>query len=83
MVEVTGAPKWRTARLKPPNYTKSKFKNTDFVSVMISKVLCNLPFSRDQPLKTAINWYIKIWKSTLKIKTKNKNKIGHNDCVTE
>jgi hypothetical protein len=72
MVEVTGAPKWRTARLKPPNYTKPKFKNTDLVSVMISKVLCNLPFSRDQTPKTTINWYIKIWKSTLKIKKKTR-----------
>jgi hypothetical protein len=29
------------------------FKNTDFVHIMISKVLCDLPFSQNQPLKSA------------------------------
>jgi hypothetical protein len=32
-----GAPKWRTAGLKPLKLHKSKLKNTDFVSIMISK----------------------------------------------
>jgi hypothetical protein len=33
------------------NPTKSEFKNTDFVDIMISKVVRYLPFSRNQPLK--------------------------------
>jgi hypothetical protein len=28
-------------------------KNTDFVDIMVSNVLRNLPFSRNQPLKSA------------------------------
>jgi hypothetical protein len=29
------------------------FKNTDFVDTIVSKVLRDLPFSRNQPLKSA------------------------------
>jgi hypothetical protein len=39
-----------------PGYSpppKPEFKNTDFVDIMISKVLRDLPFSRNQPLKSA------------------------------
>jgi hypothetical protein len=32
---------------------------------MISKVLCDLPFSRNQPLKSADDKYIKILKNKL------------------
>jgi hypothetical protein len=35
---------------KPP---KLKFKNIDFLDIMISKVLRDFPFSRNQPLKWA------------------------------
>jgi hypothetical protein len=37
----------------PPKPSKTKLKNTEFVNIMISKVLRNLPFSRNQPLKSA------------------------------
>jgi hypothetical protein len=36
----------------PKNQNKKKRK-TDFVDIMISKVLCDFPFSRNQPLKSA------------------------------
>jgi hypothetical protein len=37
-----------------PNPRKPKFKKkTDFVDIMISKVLRDFPFSRNQPLKLA------------------------------
>jgi hypothetical protein len=48
-----GAPKrglWRAAA--PSNPPKPKFKR-HFLAMMISNVLCNLPFSRNQPLKSA------------------------------
>jgi hypothetical protein len=38
----------------PPQTPKNKnLKNTDFVDIVISKVLPDLPFSRNQPLKSA------------------------------
>jgi hypothetical protein len=37
----------------PPNPQKLKFKNADFVHIMISKALPDLPFSGNQPLKLA------------------------------
>jgi hypothetical protein len=42
-------------------------KTTDFVDTMITNVLRDLPFSRNQPLKSADDWYIGI----LKNKTRN------------
>jgi hypothetical protein len=36
---------------KPPQ--SRNLKNTDFVDIMIPKVLRDLPFSRNQPLKSA------------------------------
>jgi hypothetical protein len=39
--------------------------NTDFVDIMIPKVLRDLPFSRNQPLKLADDWCIRILKSKL------------------
>jgi hypothetical protein len=37
----------------PPNPPKLKFKKTDFVDVIISKVLHDFPFSRNPPQKLA------------------------------
>jgi hypothetical protein len=37
----------------PPPPTKPNLKNTDFVYIMISNVLQYLPFSQNQPLKSA------------------------------
>jgi hypothetical protein len=37
----------------------------DIVAVMISKVLRDLPFSRNQPLKSADDYYIRILKNKL------------------
>jgi hypothetical protein len=48
--------------LNPP---KPKFKKTYFVGVMISNVLRDVPFSRNQPLKSAGDWYIVILKNKL------------------
>jgi hypothetical protein len=36
-----------------PNTPKLKFKNTDFVHTMISRVLRDLPSSQNQPIKSA------------------------------
>jgi len=35
--------------------TRAKFKNTDFVDMMISTVLCDLCFSLNHPLKSAVD----------------------------
>jgi hypothetical protein len=48
------------AGLQPPKYELKK--NTDFVDTKKSKVLHDLPFSLNQPLKPADDWYIKIVK---------------------
>jgi hypothetical protein len=48
-----GAPKWGLPGCSPPNTPKLKFKNTDFVNTMISRVLRDLPCSQIQPLKSA------------------------------
>jgi hypothetical protein len=50
------------AAAPPPNPPKPKFekkKKTNFIA-MISKVLCDFPFSRNQPLKSADDQYIRI-----------------------
>jgi hypothetical protein len=39
--------------LQPPKPPKTEIKNTDFVGIMISKVLRDFAFSRNQPLKLA------------------------------
>jgi hypothetical protein len=44
----------------PPPQMEIKTKNTDFVDTIISNVLRDLPFSRNQPLKSADDWYIRI-----------------------
>jgi hypothetical protein len=42
------------ARLQTPSSAQNRnLKNTDFVDIMISKVLHDCPFSRNQPLKSA------------------------------
>jgi hypothetical protein len=43
----------------PPKATKLKLKNTDFVNIMISKVLRDLPLSQNQPLKSVDDRYIR------------------------
>jgi hypothetical protein len=48
-----GAPKGGLPGCSPPNTPKLKFKNTDFVNTMISRVLRDLPCSQIQPLKSA------------------------------
>jgi hypothetical protein len=48
---------------KPP--INPNLKSTDFVDIMISKVLRDFPFSRNQPLKSADDWYITILKNKL------------------
>jgi hypothetical protein len=55
----------------PPQKNRS-LKNTDFVDIMIANVLCDLPFSRNQPLKSTDNQNIRILKNKL-IKIKKKN----------
>ena len=49
----------------PQNPQDRNLKKTDFVDIMISKVSRDLPFSRNQPLKSADDWYIGILKNKL------------------
>jgi hypothetical protein len=63
----TGAPEGRGAaawRRPPPQSRKPKLKKTDFVS-NISKVLRDLRFSRNQPVTSADDQYIRILKNKL------------------
>jgi hypothetical protein len=76
------APKGGCQAAGPPNPKNWNLKNADFVDVMISEVLRDFPFSRDQPLKSADVQYIRILKNKL-IKSKKKNKTGHYDWVME
>jgi hypothetical protein len=46
-------------------FQNQNLKNTHFVDIMISKVLRDLPFSRNQPLKSADEQYIRIMKNKL------------------
>jgi hypothetical protein len=39
--------------LSPQTPQNRNYKNKDFIDVMIPKVLCDLSFSRNQPLKSA------------------------------
>jgi hypothetical protein len=72
-----GAPKGGCWGAAPPKPKNQDLKNTDYVDVMISNVLRDLPFSRNQPLKLVDNWYIRILRNKL-IKLK-KDKIRHCD----
>jgi hypothetical protein len=49
---------WAATPLK----LKLKKKNTDFLDMIVSNVLLDLPFSRNQPMKSADDWYIRILK---------------------
>jgi hypothetical protein len=47
-------PRGEAAGMQPPQTPQNRhLKNTDFVDVMISNVLCDFPFSRNRPLKSA------------------------------
>jgi hypothetical protein len=53
----------------PPKIPQNQnLKNTYFVDIMISKVLCDLLFSRNQTLKSADDQYIRILKNKIKPK---------------
>ena len=62
----------------PSKCQKSKFKSTDFVDMLISKVLFDLLFSWCQPLKIGNDYWIRIFKNEL-MKLK-RNMIGHRTC---
>jgi hypothetical protein len=61
------------AAAPPPHQTprNRNLKNKYFIDIMIPKVLRDLPFSRNQPLKSADDQYIRILKNKL-IKFKKK-----------
>jgi hypothetical protein len=61
----------------PQNPQNRNLKNTGFVDIVISKALRDLSFSRNQPLKSADDQYIRILKNKL-IKLQ-KQKTGHCD----
>jgi hypothetical protein len=62
----------RGAAAPPPKTPQNRnLKPTDIVDIMTSKVLRDLPFSRNQQLKTADDWYSEILKNKL-IKLKKK-----------
>jgi hypothetical protein len=66
-------------RAAAPTPPKPKFKKRDFVDIVISSVLRDFPFSRNQPLKSADDQCIRILKNKL-IKLK---KTRRQDTVTE
>ena len=49
----------------PPQKPKFKKRNTDFVDIIIANVLCDLPFSRNKPLKSTDDQNIRILKNKL------------------
>jgi hypothetical protein len=54
------------AGVQPPKPLKNRnLKNTDFLGIMISKFLWDLPFSRNQPLKSADDQFITILKKLI------------------
>ena len=68
MKHTRGAPKGgRGCRAAASTHTPQNWnlKNTDFVDIKISKVLHDLPFSQNQPLKSADDLYIRILKNNL------------------
>jgi hypothetical protein len=52
---IAGAHPMGGAGLQPSKPQNRNLKNANFVDAVISKVLCDLPFSRNQPLKSADN----------------------------
>jgi hypothetical protein len=75
---IKGVPKGELPACSPPNLQNRNLKNTDFVDIMISKVLRDFPFSQNEPLKLADDWYMRILKNKL-MKLKKNIKIGHCD----
>ena len=65
----------------PSKPQRPKFKNTDFIDTMKSKVLFDLLFSWYQPLKSGFDNCIRICKNELT--EWKRNKIGHCDWVTQ
>jgi hypothetical protein len=56
----------RAAGLQPPQTPKNwNLKNTDFSDIMIPNALRDFPFSRNQPLKSADDYCIRILKIKL------------------
>jgi hypothetical protein len=47
----------------PQNPQNRNLKNTDFVDIVMSKVLRDSPFSRNQPVKSADDLYFRILKN--------------------
>jgi hypothetical protein len=57
----------------PPNPQNRNLKSSGFVDIMVSKVLRDFPFSRNQSLKSADDQYVRILKNIRKlIKLKKK-----------
>jgi hypothetical protein len=62
--ESSGAHKAGSAAgLQSPQAPRNRnLKNTDFVDIMISEVLRDLPFSQNHPLKSADDCILEFWK---------------------
>jgi hypothetical protein len=60
----------RGGGLQPPHTQNRNLKTPDFLDMMISKVLYDLPFSQNQLLKLADDYYIRILKNKLIKKNK-------------
>jgi hypothetical protein len=60
-------PSWggRVPGCSPPKHPKTEIKKTGFVDIVISKVLHEFRFSRNQPLKSADDQYSRILKNKL------------------
>jgi hypothetical protein len=56
---------WGGAAAPPQTPKNQNLKNTIFVDIIISKVLRDLPVSRNQPLKSADDQHITIFKYKL------------------
>jgi hypothetical protein len=50
--------------------TERNLKNTDFVFTVALKLLLDLRFSLNQPLKSTFDWYIGILKDVIKTSVK-------------
>jgi hypothetical protein len=60
------APKRGLPACRPPQ-PQWKLKKTDFVDTMISDVLLDLPFSRNQPKKSADDWHSGILRNKMNL----------------
>jgi hypothetical protein len=71
-----GGDNCRVAAPQAPKTEIKKNTHTGFVDIMISNLFRDFPFSRNQPLKSAYNQYIRILRSTRKlIKLKKKEDV--------